>query len=67
MYEMTEQSVMMSGVTDNILDFGLYAHEATLHLFNSPFSFIPLEVFCLVFHKLQITHGSALFAEKPAL
>lgn len=48
MYEMTEQSVMMSGVTDNTLDLGLYAHGVTLHLFNSLFSLISLEVFYLV-------------------
>lgn len=66
MYEITEQSVMMSGVTDNILDLGFYAHGATLHLFNSLFSLIPLEVFYLVFHKLKITHGSVFFTEKPA-
>lgn len=65
-YQITEQSVMMSGITDNILDLGLYAHGATLHLFNSLFSLIPLEAFCLVFHKLKITHGSTFFAEKPA-
>lgn len=54
----------MSGVTDNILDLGLYAHGATVHLFNLLFSFIPLEFFYFVFHKLQITHGSAFFADK---
>lgn len=64
MYEITEKSVMMSGVTDNILDLGLNAHGATLHLFNLLFSFIPLEVFYFVFHKLQITHSSAFFADK---
>lgn len=67
MYAITEQSVMMSGITDNILDSGLYVHGATLHLFNSLFCVIPLEVFSLVFHKLQITHSSAFFAEKPTL
>lgn len=59
-----KKSVIMSGVTDNILDLGLYAHGATVYLFNLLFSFIPLEFFYFVFHKLQITHGSAFFADK---